>query len=119
MTQTLNVGHEVLTMSWSADGTRLLMGGAYLSVWEASSSLDLPEEEQEPEGSAETVGEYEGKEEKLEMAWQCCMPNPLTHLKFSPSGRFFASCGEVSVLLSLNCNSNDQQQQQNCSIQRN
>lgn len=92
----------MLSMSWNADGTCLLTGGECLTLWEATSAaLQVLEEEEEKEeeamGSEETVGEQERKEEKLEVAWQCPMPNLVTHLKFAPSGTFFASCGEVSL----------------------
>ena len=107
VTQTLYLKHDVLSMCWSVDGTRLLTGGIHITLWEVIWKLNLPDlveggEEEEEEGEeekaeSEGVGgqEVEGPVEKLEEVWQNDMSNPVVHLKFSPSGNFFASCGKV------------------------
>ncbi len=118
VTQTLNLKYDVMSMCWNGDGTRLLLGGASLTLWEVSVKVNIiiEDEEEEEDGSDEHgEGEWVKKgghsgireepvlEEKLEKLWYCKMADPIIHLKFSPSGNFFAACGQVSVCVLCVC----------------
>ncbi len=100
-------------MCWNRDGTQLLTGGEELVYWKYSPSNSeatatefgkggsdgggaaggRQEGEEEGEGQEESDGEK--KVVVLKRTWSCAMSSPLHHLKFSPNGELFATCGEV------------------------
>ena len=56
---------------------------------------DLEEKEGEEGKETGLKQEADGKG-TLKEIWRCEVPSPIIHLKLSPDGELFATCGEVS-----------------------
>lgn len=100
---TFSLNTPVTSICWKQDGTWLLTGGTSIVMWAYKAPLptaemapgDLEEEgeEEEGEGGDEELGKEGGVLKEL---WRSEVSSPVTHLAFSPNGRLFASCGDVS-----------------------
>lgn len=89
--QTLGLEHTVNSVCWNGNGSRLLTGGACLTLWEDCSPL------QDMEQAENGEGEGEGRKGMMEVVWRCSMADALSHVKFSPCGSLFATCGQVCI----------------------
>ena len=103
---TLSLDHKVTSICWNRSGTCLLTGGTSLILWEynppllnldeISSEVELNKGEGQEDAGGRGEEEEREKRSPLKELWRCEVSNPLFHLKFSPSGDLFASCGKVS-----------------------
>ena len=98
---TFSLSAAVSSICWKQDGSCLLTGGTSIALWEytpgEAGSVGDPEEEGGGEGKSGEDEEDSGRECVLKEIWRSEVPSPVTHLAFSPNGRFFATCGDVSV----------------------
>ena len=96
VTHTEVLNYPPKSLSWNRDGTQLLVGGLYITLWSCEqpstkANLQVPVINSS-EGVSGGVGGVEWKE-----VWRCEMAHPIVHLEFSPDGAYFASAGKVRV----------------------
>lgn len=100
-TASLNCDGHVNTLSWNLEGTRLLVGGEGIQLWQS------PEEGEIVDPSRYDVGFTLGASDNTDPEWACVWKNqtasPIHHLKFSPDGLLFASASKVSIQLPIVC----------------
>lgn len=87
-------------LSWNLEGTRLLVGGSRIQLWQS------PEEGEhihsnEPTHVGFTLGNIESDDPEWECIWNCETASPVYHLKFSPDGLLFASASKVCSLVPI------------------
>lgn len=102
---TLSVSTNITSICWNQAGTCLLTGGISITLWEykaplptvemGSGKVEWGEEGEEGEG---VEGKKESEGEVLKEIWSTDVSSSVVHLAFSPKGKLFASCGEVSCV---------------------
>lgn len=100
-------------LSWNVDGTKLLLGGDVIQIWQLPHPLldddfnqgvhfslgdvAVPDEEISllvPTGPTGAKPAAESEQPQWICIWQCKPATPVYHLKFSPDGLLFASAGK-------------------------
>lgn len=104
-TATLTNEDHVNALSWNLEGTRLLVGGSSIQLWQCPEENDIscqPEQFKREVGF--TLGNSCVDEPDWGCIWSCRTSAPVHHLHFSPDGLLFASASKVIILLIQFCN---------------
>lgn len=89
------------TLSWNFEGTRLLVAGSIIQLWQSPEDSGNVHSGQNDNGDEASglVGFHlepdEPPESDWRSIWKCETSSPVYHLRFSPDGLLFASAGKV------------------------
>ncbi|KAH9413091.1 DmX-like protein 1 [Dermatophagoides pteronyssinus] len=103
---------SVSVLSWNIEGTKLLIGGVQIQLWQSSTSLnptnsnDNSYESQQKSSCDEGIRMKPIKETIKEKnswncVWSCQTSTPICHLSFSPDGTLFCSTGRADRLVKI------------------
>nr|XP_042903510.1 dmX-like protein 2 [Parasteatoda tepidariorum] len=106
-TAAIKTEYQVQVLSWNLSGTRLLLGGASIQLWQLSLAGEDDVIEEEPtniqvkctteDGSVQDIDE----QCKWNCIWTCKTAQPVAFLKFSPDGTLFATAGKSDRLVKI------------------
>ena len=86
-------GH-VNTLSWNLEGTRLLVGGESIQLWQSPEEGDIAADHSRSDVGF-TLGAVDQPDPEWACIWRSGSATPVYHLSFSPDGLLFASASKV------------------------
>ncbi|KPM03004.1 DmX-like protein [Sarcoptes scabiei] len=93
----INPNCAISVLSFNAEGTKLLIGGLQIQLWQSSWSI---EQKQKTQNDSEPK-EVPDSSKEWACVWSCQLSTPISHLSFSPDGTLFCSCGQADRLVKI------------------